>query len=174
MTSLCDQFWQLFLAQGLCMGLGCGLMFCPVLSLMETYFARHRSLAVGLAATGSATGGLIFPAVVEQLLPLIAFPWTVRTLGLLTLAMLLTSFILFKQRVPPGKSSCLVDWTAFRESANLAFAVGIRHEIPARENRPNPTGLQLGVGRNQNRGTLSVGRESWAHTKNTPHILYLC
>lgn len=24
MTSLCNQFWQFFLAQGLCMGLGCG------------------------------------------------------------------------------------------------------------------------------------------------------
>lgn len=125
MTSLCNQFWQFFLAQGLCMGLGCGLMFCPVLSLISTYFARHRSLAVGVAATGSATGGLIFPAVVKCLLPRIGFPWTVRVLGLLTLVMLLLSFILLKQRVPPCRSSHIVDWTAFRDSTYLFFAIGM-------------------------------------------------
>ncbi|KAK1149107.1 hypothetical protein N8T08_007785 [Aspergillus melleus] len=107
------------------MGLGCGLMFCPVLSLMPTYFARHRSLAVGLAATGSAVGGLIFPAVVERLLPRVGFSWTVRTLGFLTLAMLAPSFILLKQRIPPRKSSRIVEWNAFQEPAYLAFAVGM-------------------------------------------------
>lgn len=125
MISICDQFWQIFLVQGVCMGLGCGLMFCPVLSLMPTYFARHRSLAVGLAATGSAVGGLIFPAVVERLLPRIGFSWTVRTLGLLTLVMLSLSFILLRQRVPPRKSSRIVDWQAFQEPAYFAFAVGM-------------------------------------------------
>ncbi|GIJ86484.1 hypothetical protein Asppvi_005373 [Aspergillus pseudoviridinutans] len=125
MTSLCTSYWQLFLAQGLCMGLGCGLMFCPVLSLMPSYFARHQSLAVGLAATGSATGGLIFPVVVERLLPRVGFPWTVRTLGFLTFAMLLVSFVQLKQRVPPRRSGPLVDWTAFRDPVYLFFAVGM-------------------------------------------------
>jgi predicted MFS family arabinose efflux permease len=125
MTSFCHQFWQFFLAQGVCMGLGSGLMFCPVLSLMPTYFARHRALAVGFAATGSAVGGLIFPAVFEQLLPQIGFPWTVRALGLLTLAMLSLSFILLRQRVPPRKSSRIVDWKAFQEPAYFTFAVGM-------------------------------------------------
>ena len=120
--SFCDCYWQLLLAQGFCTGLGCGLMFCPVLSLMSTYFVRYRSLAVGLAATGSATGGLIFPAVVERLLPRIGFPWTVRTLGFLTLAMLLLSFLLLKQRLPPQKSGPLIDWMAFREPIYLSPA----------------------------------------------------
>lgn len=93
MASLSSTYWQLFLSQGLCLGIGSGLMFCPMLSLIPTYFSRQRSLAVGFAAAGSSTGGLVFPAVVEQLLPRIGFPWTMRVLGFLTLAMLLPSFI---------------------------------------------------------------------------------
>lgn len=31
MTSLSSNYWQLFLAQGVTMGLGNGLLFCPVL-----------------------------------------------------------------------------------------------------------------------------------------------
>ncbi|OKL61552.1 hypothetical protein UA08_03458 [Talaromyces atroroseus] len=61
MASLSTNFWQLFLSQGICMGLGFGLIFSPVLSLMSIYFTSHRSLAVALAATGSANGGLVFP-----------------------------------------------------------------------------------------------------------------
>ncbi|KAK3182180.1 hypothetical protein K4F52_006549 [Lecanicillium sp. MT-2017a] len=125
LTSFCRHFWQLFLAQGLCMGIGCGLMFYPVLSLMTTYFVRHRSLAVGVAATGSATGGLIFPAVFEQLLPRVGFQWTVRILGFTTLAMLLPSFLLLKQRIPPRQSDTYIDWTAFREPAYVFFAIGM-------------------------------------------------
>lgn len=56
MTSLSTQYWQLFLAQGVCSGLGNGCLFCPSLSLLSTYFSKKRSLAIGIAASGSATG----------------------------------------------------------------------------------------------------------------------
>ncbi|KAJ6780087.1 hypothetical protein PWT90_01016 [Aphanocladium album] len=124
-SSFCTQYWQLFLSQGLCMGLGCGLMFCPVVALLPTYFSRHRCLAVGLAGTGSATGGLLFPAVVSRLLPRIGFPWTMRTLGFLTLAMLLPSGLLMKQRLEPRKTGPIVDLAAFRERAYALFSVGM-------------------------------------------------
>ncbi|KAF4944383.1 hypothetical protein FSARC_14690 [Fusarium sarcochroum] len=62
MTSLSTTFWQLLLAQGLCTGLGNGLMFTPSLAVVSTYFKRRRALAFGITVTGSATGGLIFPS----------------------------------------------------------------------------------------------------------------
>ena len=69
MTSLSTKYWQLFLAQGVTMGLGNGLLFCPVLSLLSTYFEKKRALAMGMAAAGSATGGVVLPAMIQQLLP---------------------------------------------------------------------------------------------------------
>lgn len=93
MTLFSLNYWQLFLSQGICLSIGSGLMFCPMLSLMPKYFSKHQFLAIGVTAAGSSTGGLVFPAIVEQLLPRIGFPWTMRILGFLTLSMLLPSFI---------------------------------------------------------------------------------
>lgn len=69
MTSLCTKYWQLFLAQGICTGIGNGLQFCPVIALVSTYFSSRKSTAMAIAAAGSATGGIIFPIIVRELLP---------------------------------------------------------------------------------------------------------
>ncbi|KAL1962341.1 hypothetical protein VTN77DRAFT_9754 [Rasamsonia byssochlamydoides] len=68
MTSLCTKYWQIFLGQAVCVGLGHGFIFGPALSVMSSYFLKKRALAVGLAAAGGATGGLVYPAVVNKLL----------------------------------------------------------------------------------------------------------
>lgn len=125
MTSLCTQYWQLFLAQGLGQGIGCGLMFCPTLALISTYFVRRRGIALGLVASGSATGGLVFPAVVMRLLPRIGYGWTMRVLGFISVATLIPCLVFFKQRLPPRKSGPLVEWAAFKEPSYLLFAIGM-------------------------------------------------
>ncbi|KAJ6153807.1 hypothetical protein N7470_006766 [Penicillium chermesinum] len=125
MTSLCTEYWQLFLAQGLGQGIGCGLMFCPTLALISTYFVKRRGIALGITASGSATGGLVFPAVVMRLLPTIGYGWTMRTLGFITLVTLLPCLLFFKQRLPPRASGPLVELAAFKETTYLLFAVGM-------------------------------------------------
>ena len=125
MTSLSTTYWQLFLAQGLCTGLGNGLLFCPTLSLMSTYFTKKRSLAIGIAASGSATGGLVFPAIVQQLLPKIGFPWTVRVLGFVMLVLQAVTLTFSRTRLPPRKSGPLVEWGAFKELPYLLFSIGM-------------------------------------------------
>lgn len=125
MTSLCTQYWQLFLAQGVCTGLGNGLMFCPTVALVATYFSKNRSFAIGLAASGSATGGLIYPTLVRQLLPQVGFGWTVRILGFVSLATSAVTIALFKVRLPPRKSGPLVDISAFKELTYSLFCLGM-------------------------------------------------
>ncbi|KAL4882347.1 major facilitator superfamily domain-containing protein [Aspergillus karnatakaensis] len=125
MTSLCTKYWQLFLAQGVGQGLGCGLMFCPTIALTPTYFSKNRSLAIGIVASGSATGGLVFPAVVMRLLPRIGYGWTMRTLGFISLATLIPCLIGLRQRLPPRRSGPLVEWSAFKELPYSFFAIGM-------------------------------------------------
>jgi MFS family permease len=43
------------------MGIGLGLTFLPSASIVTHYFRRRRALAGGIALSGSAVGGLIFP-----------------------------------------------------------------------------------------------------------------
>lgn len=125
MTSLSTKYWQLFLAQGLCAGLGNGLVFCPALALLATYFTKNRSVAIGIAACGSSTGGLIYPVIVQQLLPKIGFAWTVRVIGFVMLALQSITLAFAKTRLPPRKSGPLVEWSAFKELSYTLFSIGI-------------------------------------------------
>lgn len=125
MTSLSTKYWQLFLAQGICTGLGNGLIFCPALSLLSTYFTTKRSLAIGIAASGSATGGVVFPVIVQQLLPKIGFAWTVRVVGFVMLAVQITTLTFTKPRLPPRKTGPMVEWGAFKEPSYALFATAM-------------------------------------------------
>lgn len=125
MTSLSTQYWQLFVAQGVCLGLGNGCLFCPTISLVSTYFVKKRSLAIGVVACGSATGGLVFPAMVQQLLPKVGFGWTLRALGFVQLACLVICIIFAKQRLPPRRGGPIVEWAAFKELPYTLFTAGI-------------------------------------------------
>lgn len=60
MTSLCTQYWQVILAQGLFMGLGLGCLFTPTAGLIASYFSKKRGIALGIASSGTAIGRLAF------------------------------------------------------------------------------------------------------------------
>jgi len=125
MTSLCTSYWQLFLAQGLCTGLGSGLQFCPTMSLVTTYFSKKRNLAVAIVATGSASGGLIYPTVMRELLPRLGFGWTVRIMGFIMLAVGALTASLLKPRLPPRRSGPLIEISAFKETTYSLYCVGV-------------------------------------------------
>jgi hypothetical protein len=124
MTSLCTQYWQVLLAQGVCTGLGNGLQFCPTISLVSTYFAKRRGMGLGLVACGSATGGIVYPIIVQQLLPRIGFQWTMRVLGFVSLTFLMIASIVLRTRLPPRKAGPIVEWSAFKELPFILYISG--------------------------------------------------
>ncbi|KAL4911125.1 hypothetical protein BDW74DRAFT_172579 [Aspergillus multicolor] len=129
MASLATSYWQLLLSQGVALGLGGGLMFCPVLALIPQYFSRNRALAIGVNASGSCTGGLVLTVIAQRLLPRIGLAWTLRVLGLFSFCTLLPPLLFLKPRIPPQKNHGprrpLVDWSAFRDNTYVLFAVGM-------------------------------------------------
>ena len=56
MLSLSNSYYQAFLAQGVCMGIGAGLAFLPAFCILVTYFDRQLEVAVGIATTGGGVG----------------------------------------------------------------------------------------------------------------------
>lgn len=62
MTSLCNEYWQVLLAQGFCMGFGLGCLFMPTTGVLATWFTQKRGLAMGIASSGSAIGDQIWIA----------------------------------------------------------------------------------------------------------------
>ena len=61
MASLGTEYYQLFLAQSLCSGLGASALFYAGLNSLSTWFFKKRALAFGIAASGSSMGGVIIP-----------------------------------------------------------------------------------------------------------------
>ena len=125
MTSICTKYWQFFLAQGIMNGLGNGMQFAPAMSLITTYFSRNRSVALAIMASGSATGGLVYPTIARQLLPRIGFPWTVRAMAFIMLAVGALYSSLLRPRLPPRKSGPLLELAAFREIPYALFCIAV-------------------------------------------------
>lgn len=125
MVSLSRRYWQVFLAQGICCGIGDGLLFCPTTALIATYFVKNRSLALGLVLSGSSTGGLIFPIMVQQLLPRIGFAWTVRSMGFVVLFCFIVCLALASTRLPKRTSGPLIELSAFHDWSYSLFVVAV-------------------------------------------------
>ena len=56
MTSIATQYYQIFLALGICVGLGAGCLFVPSVAIVATYFTTKRAAATGLTAAGGSVG----------------------------------------------------------------------------------------------------------------------
>jgi MFS family permease len=123
MTSLCGgKFYQLFLAQGILMGLGNGLLYVPGLALVGRSFKKHRSIAMAITTCGAPTGGVIYTLIFEQLIGKLSFGWTVRIMGFVMLGSYLISFPLLLFRADnvgnlaqPGTKRKLIDPRAFKD-----------------------------------------------------------
>ncbi|EME42369.1 MFS transporter-like protein [Dothistroma septosporum NZE10] len=104
MMSLCDQYWQLILAQGVCCGLGGGALFITATSVLPSYFSKKRALAMGISASGSSLGGVIYPIVFTYTQPTVGFGWAVRIVGFIAILTLAIPCIVIKPRAkPPGR-----------------------------------------------------------------------
>jgi MFS family permease len=101
MTSISTEYWHFILAQGICSPIGASAIFYPAMSSVSTWFFHRRALAFGVMASGSSLGGVIFPILVQRLIPEIGFPWTMRVAAFLILGMLIMANLTLKSRIPP-------------------------------------------------------------------------
>ncbi|KAM0284829.1 hypothetical protein ACHAQH_001750 [Verticillium albo-atrum] len=124
MTSLTTRYWEIFLAQGVCTGLGLGLMFMPSVAVISSYFKRKRSLALAVSATGTGTGSTVFPATVQYLIPKVGFPWAVRCAAVVALLFVILMNLLLKPRLTPRRKGPMVEWAAFKEPTYVLFTCG--------------------------------------------------
>ncbi|KAK6219651.1 major facilitator superfamily transporter [Colletotrichum tabaci] len=125
MTSVCTRYWQIMLAQGVCTGMGLGVLFMPSVAIIGSYFKEKRSLALAISTTGTGVGSLIFPSTLQYLVPQVGFPWAVRCSAFVALAVATIANVLLRPRLPPRKSGPLVEWTAFREGPYILFTLGV-------------------------------------------------
>jgi MFS family permease len=72
--------WQVALAHGFLIGLGCSTTFAPMMADISHWFMRRRGIAVAIAATGNYTAGTIWPPVVQHAIA--AYGWRATHIGI--------------------------------------------------------------------------------------------
>ncbi|KZS92092.1 MFS general substrate transporter, partial [Sistotremastrum niveocremeum HHB9708] len=99
------QFYQIFLSQGLGMGLAMGMMLTPTVGLVGHHFRKRRgALALGIATTGAAIGGTVDPIMLNNLInrgggaSAESFQRAVRINGGLNAGLLVLANLLMKEK----------------------------------------------------------------------------
>lgn len=126
MTSLSSEYYQFLLGQGILGGICCGVMFAPAMAAVGHYFRARRSLAMGIAVSGSSLGGVIFPIALSNLfeLPNIGFGWGVRIVGFIILALLAVGCATLRSRLPPRRGNVLV-LSAFKDKNYILTIISL-------------------------------------------------
>ncbi|KAJ0422506.1 major facilitator superfamily domain-containing protein [Aspergillus carlsbadensis] len=125
LTSLCKEYYQFMLCQGVLGGISAGLVMAPAMSATPQYFNKKRGAAMGLAVAGSSIGGVIFPIALNRMLTRtdLGFGWSVRVVAFLVLGLLLVSCPPVRARLPPRETDFLLP-RAFKEPGYTTLIIG--------------------------------------------------
>lgn len=121
LLGVCTEYWHFIVVFGILGGTGTALVFTPAIASVGHFFYAKRGNATGLAATGGAFGGVIFPLMLQDLFPKVGWAWATRIQGFVYLALLIVTVLLVRSRLPPKPNqSILPDFTIFGQ---LNFAL---------------------------------------------------
>ncbi|KIW15906.1 hypothetical protein PV08_05956 [Exophiala spinifera] len=126
MISICKEYWQFMLAQGILLGIALGLLTFPPLGAMSQYFDKKRGAAFGLAISGSSIGGVVFPIALSKMLngSSLGFGWSVRIMAFVLLPLMAFACIFVKPRLPPRTTTFFI-WRAFQQANFLLMIAAL-------------------------------------------------
>jgi MFS family permease len=97
-ASFSHKIWQLYISQGVLIGTGLGFISIPCSPIVAQWFAKKRSLAVGISSAGSGIGGLIFSFAVQAMIDNISTAWAFRITAAIAGVMNLLAVALIRNR----------------------------------------------------------------------------
>jgi MFS family permease len=97
-----DQYYQIFLTQGVGLGIASGLVYVPSIAVVSHHFRRRRTLAMTFVASGSSRGAVIHPIMLNNLLNgRLGFGNGVRTSAGFVSVLLLIACLCMRTRLDP-------------------------------------------------------------------------
>ncbi|KAA8569948.1 hypothetical protein EYC84_002286 [Monilinia fructicola] len=125
MTSLCQEYYQLFLAQGLLLGIGIAFAILPAFTTAAQHFSKYRGLALGIVVSGSSLGGVIWPIALNKLLVEVGFGWAVRIVAFIELPLLIIGCLSVRPRIQKtGHTKAKPDFSCVRNPILIFLATG--------------------------------------------------
>ncbi|CRG82840.1 Riboflavin transporter MCH5 [Talaromyces islandicus] len=103
--SVCTEYYQIFLSFSIITGIGSSLLCTPSMGSVAHWFMKRRGLASGIAFIGAGFGGVVFPLMIQSLLPQVGWGWSIRIMAFVLLVLCTTSVAFCRSRIPPRKGS---------------------------------------------------------------------
>ena len=129
LLGVCTEYYQFLIVYGILGGTGTSLVFTPAVSAIGHWFLVGRGNATGIATTGGSFGGIIFPLMLQQLLPQVGFAWATRAMGFVFFGLLVAANLLIRSRLPPRPGgTVLPDPRIFKDPAFLLTTLGVFFE----------------------------------------------
>jgi len=130
-----DHLYQIFLTQGVGLGLAGGMIFVPSIAVISLYFKTKRTLAMTFASAGSAVGAVVHPIIINNLLSSgLGFRAATQvSAGLITFALSIACMLMRPKLPPPNKRPPIInsirklfkDWPYIALTfGNFLFAIG--------------------------------------------------
>jgi MFS family permease len=103
-------------------------MNTPCIASIGHFFLTKRGNATGVAMTSGSVGGIIFPLMLQALIPKVGFAWATRILGFIIIFLLVLANILTKSRLPRkpmNLKSVIPDFRVFADAKFTFMTLGI-------------------------------------------------
>ncbi|CRG87307.1 putative transporter MCH4 [Talaromyces islandicus] len=97
-TAFSSKLYQFLVLQGFLSALGASAVFFATIQIFGQWFRRRQALLVGISASGTSVGGVVFPLMIQSLLPKVDFRWTMIYVVFVILFLLLVA--IFCVRAP--------------------------------------------------------------------------
>ncbi|PPQ80776.1 hypothetical protein CVT25_001913 [Psilocybe cyanescens] len=124
LMSICTQYYQYVLCQGILLGLGVGLVFYPSLASISTHFMKYRATAIGVAIAGSSVGGVVYPIMLQGLFERVGFGWGARISGLVSGVGCVVATLMVSSLSAQKKPGPYFDIKTIADASFLLLAIG--------------------------------------------------
>ena len=101
MVSLSKEYYQFFLAQGVVSAIGSNAVFTACMNSVVSWFFKRRAAAFGIMVSGSSLGGVVLPIMMDHMIARNGFPWAMRAVAFLMLALCAIAVLTVRSRLPP-------------------------------------------------------------------------
>ncbi|OBA19536.1 MFS general substrate transporter [Metschnikowia bicuspidata var. bicuspidata NRRL YB-4993] len=119
----CTQLWQIFMCQGVLIGISFSLIFIPGTLVIPTWFDKSKALAMGIAVSGAGLGGLVYSLALNSIIQNTGDQkWALRTAGLMNLVISLFGTLFLR---PRNKQKVLykntLNWAFVKNTSKVVF-----------------------------------------------------
>eukprot|EP00127_Corallochytrium_limacisporum_P001087 Clim_evm13s38 gene=Clim_evmTU13s38 len=132
-TSFANDIFEMYASFGFLVGWGLSLTLYPAIGLVNQWFKQKKAVMMGIGASGTGVGGLIYAPFKAYLIRTIGWRDTFRVSALLVLVLTAIAALLAEDRMPPKKEvkKTKIPWHMFRDGrftltwiSNVLFSFG--------------------------------------------------